>query len=54
LQSANLGIDYIDTRNDLVNAVTVEDINRVAGELLKPDDLFIVVVGDPEGLDESN
>ena len=49
LQAADLGIDYIDTRNDLVNAVTVEDVNRVAGRLLKPDELFIVVVGNPPG-----
>ena len=51
LQSAGLSIDYIDTRNDLVNAVTLEDIKRVAGRLLKPDDLFIVVVGKPVDLD---
>jgi len=47
LQAADLGIDYIDTRNDEVNAVTVDDVNRVAKRLLKPDELFIVVVGNP-------
>jgi len=47
LQAADLSIDYIDTRNDLVNAVTKEDIDRVAKRLMKPDDLFIVVVGNP-------
>lgn len=52
MQSAGLDIDYIDARNDLVNAVSVEDVNRVAGELLKPDELFIVVVGNPEDLEE--
>jgi zinc protease len=52
LQSAGLSIDYIDTRNDEVNAVTVEDIKRVAKRLLKPDDLFIVVVGNPTDLGE--
>ncbi len=52
LQAADLSIDYIDTRNDLVNAVTKEDVDRVAKRILKPDDLFIVVVGNPTDLDE--
>jgi len=49
-QSADLPIDYIDTRNGLVEAVTLEDVQRVAKRLLKPEDLFVVVVGQPEGL----
>lgn len=51
LQGANLGIDYIDKRNGLVEAVTVEDIARVAKRILHPDDLYIVVVGNPENLE---
>ena len=50
MQLQGLGIDYIATRNDKVNAVTREDIQRVAQRLLNPDDLFFVVVGQPEGL----
>jgi zinc protease len=50
LQEADLGIDYIDRRNDLIRAVTVADVKRVAARLLKPDDLSIVVVGKPAGL----
>lgn len=42
--------DYIATRNDRMNAVTLEDVNRVARELLDPDKLTFVVVGRPEGL----
>ncbi len=53
-QAANLPIDYIDTRNGLVEAVTVEDVQRVAQRLLKPDDLFVVVVGKPEGLKDAD
>ncbi len=53
-QSANLPIDYIDTRNGLVEAVTLEDVSRVAGRLLKPDDLFVVVVGKPEGMESAD
>ena len=51
LQGAGLGIDYIDERNGLVEAVTVEDIARVAERLLQPDDLYIVVVGNPDNLE---
>jgi zinc protease len=47
----DLGADYINTRNDLIEAVTLDDVNRVAERLLKPDALSIVVVGKPEGLD---
>ena len=37
-------------RNEFINAVTLDDINRVAKELLRPEDLHFVVVGQPEGL----
>ncbi|OWU76188.1 zinc protease [Marinibacterium profundimaris] len=51
MQMEDLPIDYIATRNDKVNAVTLEDVNRVAAELYRPEDLRFVVVGTPEGLD---
>lgn len=54
MQMQGLPIDYIATRNDKVNAVTLEDIKRVAGELLKPEELHFVVVGKPEGLETTN
>lgn len=44
------GIDYIDKRNALVNAVTLEDVKRVAARLLKADELIVTVVGKPQGL----
>ena len=50
MQRDNLPIDYIATRNDQVNAVTLDDANRVAARLLRPDDLHFVVVGKPQGL----
>lgn len=50
MQMDDLPIDYIETRNDKVNAVTREDVNRVARELLDPEGLQFVVVGKPEGL----
>lgn len=51
MQMDNMPIDYIATRNDQVNAVTLEDVNRVAARLLDPDNLTFVVVGQPEGLE---
>lgn len=53
LQDEALGIDYPEIRNDLIEAVTLEDIRRVAQEWLRPDDLSFVVVGRPEGLDDA-
>lgn len=51
MQTIGLPIDYIATRNDRVDAVTLADVKRVAGELLDPDALTFVVVGQPEGVD---
>lgn len=50
MQFDDMPIDYIATRNDEINAVTLEDINRVARQLLDPDRLTFVVVGQPQGL----
>ena len=50
MQMDHMPIDYIATRNDRVNAVTLEDVNRVAKRLLDPEALTFVVVGQPEGL----
>lgn len=50
MQMQGLPTDYIANRNDKVNAVTLEDINRVARERLDPETLTFVVVGQPEGL----
>ncbi|MGH1412891.1 MAG: M16 family metallopeptidase [Pelagimonas sp.] len=50
MQMEGLTPDYITTRNEQVDAVTLEDVKRVAAELLKPDALRFVIVGQPEGL----
>lgn len=50
MQMAGMPVDYIATRNDRVNAVTLDDVNRIARTLLDPDRLSFVVVGRPEGL----
>lgn len=51
MQMIGLPIDYIPTRNDKVEAVTLEDVRRVSESLLRPDGLHFVVVGQPEGLE---
>ena len=50
IQLADLGIDYINRRNDLIEAVTIEDARRVAKRLYDPSQLTVVVVGRPEGV----
>lgn len=47
MQRRDLGIDFIDRRNGYLEAVTLDDVNRVAAALFRPDALFTVVVGAP-------
>jgi zinc protease len=49
IQLDDLGIDYIDKRNDLVNAVTMADVKRAAKRLLDAN-MLVTVVGRPEAL----
>jgi zinc protease len=53
LQIAGLGPNYVNERNALVEAVTLEEIERVAARLLDPDALAFVVVGKPQGVEAS-
>jgi zinc protease len=50
VQFDRLGIDYLDRRPALINAVTLDDVSRVAKRLLDAKALTVVVVGDPEGI----
>lgn len=50
MQMIGLSADYPKTRNDKVNAVTMEDLQRVAKRIYRPDDLRFIVVGQPEGV----
>jgi zinc protease len=50
IQRDHLGIDYLEKRNALIDAVTLEDAKRVANRLLDPDQLSFVVVGSPDTL----
>jgi len=49
IQLDKLGIDYIDKRNGLIDAVTPEDARRVAKRLLDGK-MFVTVVGRPQGV----
>ena len=53
MQMMGLPTDYPATRNARVEAVTLADVARVAAQLLTPDRLFFVVVGEPEGVQSS-
>jgi zinc protease len=50
MQVDDLGLDYLERRNDYIEAVTLADVRRVAARLYHPDRLLVVVVGEPEGL----
>lgn len=50
IQFYDFPIDFVENRNALVDAVTLDDVNRVAGSLLDPSALTVVVVGKPEGV----
>jgi zinc protease len=51
MQMIDLPPEYVTNRNSYIEAVTLDDINRVAAELLQPDALHFIVVGEPEGLE---
>ena len=51
MQMVGLPPEYVVNRNDYVEAVTLEDIKRVASELMQPENLHFVVVGQPVGLE---
>jgi zinc protease len=48
IQIENLGIDYIDKRNALIEAVTFEDIRRAARRFLAEVKLLVMLVGEPQ------
>ena len=50
LQMLDLGIDYFDRRNAIIEKISLADIQRAAKRLLKIDSLFFIVVGEPVGL----
>ncbi len=48
IQQENLGIDYVDRRNAMIEAVTKADVARVAKRLFRAENLIVSVVGEPD------
>lgn len=48
MQLKNLGIDYMDKRNNLIEAVTTRQVNDMAKRLIKLDKLQIIMIGKPQ------
>lgn len=48
MQRQGFSIDYAQKRSDLINAVTAADVQRVAQRLFQDQNLFVVVVGQPD------
>jgi zinc protease len=51
LMQEGFGPDYIDNRNKLIEAITIDDVKRVAKRLLDADGLIVTIVGKPEGVE---
>ncbi|WMS44847.1 pitrilysin family protein [Acuticoccus sp. MNP-M23] len=49
LQTEGLGMDYIDNRNDLINAVTLDDVRRSARRVFGDTPPTVAIVGPSEG-----
>jgi zinc protease len=47
LRMDGFGIDYVDKRNAMIAAVTLDDLKRVAKRMLEPENLIVTVVGKP-------
>ena len=53
MQMEGFPIDYPASRNSRIEAVTLDDVNRVARERMQPGKLAFVVVGRPKGVQTS-
>ena len=52
IEYEELPLNYLETYLDNVQAVTHEDVQRVARKYLHPDEIKILVVGDKEKFDK--
>jgi zinc protease len=50
MQYQGFDIDYVNRRNDMIAALSLDEVNDLASRLYDPDALFFVVVGQPVGL----
>lgn len=54
IQLEDLGVNYIERRNNMVNAVTADDVRRAAKRFLSDSKLLVILVGRPSPLSKSN
>ena len=54
MQLDDLGIDYLERRNGLIEAVSLDDVNRLARELLAPQALAFAIAGNPDGVEATH
>jgi len=47
IMQEDLGIDYVEKRNKLIEAVTLDDVKRVGKRVLTTGDLIVTIVGKP-------
>jgi zinc protease len=50
MQYQGFDIDYVNRRNDMVRALTLQDVNGMARRLFQPENLVFVIVGQPVGV----
>jgi zinc protease len=51
MQRHDLGLDYLERRAGIYDAITLADVARVAKRLLQLEKMYVVVVGDPQGVE---
>jgi len=54
IQIENLGLGYIDERNQMIEDVSIENIKTVAKRLLQSDGLIVTIVGQPTKIDKKS
>jgi zinc protease len=54
IQQDDLGIDYVNKRNSMIDAVTLDLAKVQAGRISQPDKLIVTVVGKPVGITTSS
>ena len=53
LMQEGFGTDYVEKRNAIIEAITIDDVKRVSKRLLKPDGLIVTIVGKPVGMEKA-
>ncbi len=53
IQQDDLGIDYVNRRNDMIDQVTLDQVKVQGRRISQPDKLIVTVVGKPEGISPS-